>query len=158
MGKHKKNLLLRNHKAQSFPILCVAMNSGPLYKSCQPYPWSKKWPARGSLAPIDLQWKKTLLFRNHKDHSFHILCVAMYSNLLNESCQPCPRGLYRPRPGGVMGKHKKNLLLRNYKAKSFHPLYVAVLFINPANHAPGVKNGPAPWVISSHRLTIRKKT
>ena len=31
---YKKNLLLRNHKGQSFPILCVAMYSGPLYKSC----------------------------------------------------------------------------------------------------------------------------
>ena len=29
--KHKKNLLLQNHKAQSFHILYVAMSSGPLY-------------------------------------------------------------------------------------------------------------------------------
>ena len=29
--KHKKNLLLRNHKAQSFHILSVAMYSGPLF-------------------------------------------------------------------------------------------------------------------------------
>ena len=28
----KKNLPLRNHKAQSFHILCVAMYSTPLYK------------------------------------------------------------------------------------------------------------------------------
>ena len=35
--KHKKkNLLLRDHNAQSFHILCVAMYSGPLYKPCQP--------------------------------------------------------------------------------------------------------------------------
>ena len=31
MGKNKKNLL-RNHKAQSFHILCVAKYSGPLYQ------------------------------------------------------------------------------------------------------------------------------
>ena len=39
MGKTLKNILLRNHKAQSFHIFCVAMYSGPLYKSCQPFPW-----------------------------------------------------------------------------------------------------------------------
>ena len=31
------------------------------------------------------------------------------------------------------------------------------LYINPANHAPGVKNGPTPGVNSSQRLTIGKK-
>ena len=34
---------------------------------------------------------------------------------------------------------------------------VVVLFINPANHAPGVKNGPAPGIISSHRHTMGKQ-
>ena len=42
--KHKTNLLLQNHKAQSFHILCVAMYSGPLYKSCQPCPWGPYGP------------------------------------------------------------------------------------------------------------------
>ena len=39
----KKTLkhLLRNHKAQSFPILC-----GPPYKSCQPCPGVKNGPAQ----------------------------------------------------------------------------------------------------------------
>ena len=37
--KHKKNLLLRNHKAQSFHILCVAIYSVPLYKSIRAPPW-----------------------------------------------------------------------------------------------------------------------
>ena len=39
MGKTSNYLLLRNHKAQSFHILCVAMYNGPLYKSCLPCPW-----------------------------------------------------------------------------------------------------------------------
>ena len=39
MGKTQKNLLLQNHKAQSFHILCVAMYKGPLYKSCRSCPW-----------------------------------------------------------------------------------------------------------------------
>ena len=84
-GKNIKNLLLQNHKAQSFHILCVAMFSGPLYKSCQSCPWGQKWPRPGgSLAPIDLQWekhKKNLLLQNHKAHGFLtcILFVAMYS-------------------------------------------------------------------------------
>ena len=57
--KHKKNLLLRNHKAQSFHILYVAMFSGPLYKSCQSCPWGSKMAQPwGSLSPIDLQWEK----------------------------------------------------------------------------------------------------
>ena len=74
---------------------------------------TKMAPPQGSLAPIDLQWekhKKNLLLRNHKAQSFHILSVAMYSGPLYKSCQPCPWGLYRPRPGGGGGswvKHKK---------------------------------------------------
>ena len=45
--KHKKNLLLRNHKAQSFHILSVAMYSGPLYKYCKPCPWGLYRPRLG---------------------------------------------------------------------------------------------------------------
>ena len=48
MGKTLKNLLLQNHKAQSFHILFLAKYSGPLYKSCQPCPWgSIQAPPRG---------------------------------------------------------------------------------------------------------------
>ena len=54
-----------------------------------------------------------------------------------------------------------NNLLQNHKAQSFHILYVAkcvvVLFINPANHDPRVKNGTTPRVISSHRHIMGKK-
>ena len=49
MGKTSKNLLLRNHKAQSFHILSVAMYSGPLYKSCQPCPWGPYVPRPGGV-------------------------------------------------------------------------------------------------------------
>ena len=38
IGKTYKNLLLQNHMAQSFHILCGAMYSTPLYKSCQRCP------------------------------------------------------------------------------------------------------------------------
>ena len=59
-------------------------------------------------------------------------------------------------PGVSWEKHKKI-----HKAQSFHILYVAMfsgplLYINTANHAPGVKNGPASGVISSDRLTMGK--
>ena len=47
--KHKKNLLLRNHKAQSFHILCVAIYSVPLYKSCQPCPCGPHGPHPGGV-------------------------------------------------------------------------------------------------------------
>ena len=104
MGKPLKNLLLRNHKTQSFHILCVAMYSGPLYKSCQPCPWGPYGPHPGGVMGKTL---KNLL-RNHKAQSFHILSVAMYSGPLYKSCykscQPCPLGPYGPRPGGIMGK------------------------------------------------------
>ena len=49
MGKTLKNLLLRNHKAQSFHILFLAMYSGPLYKSCQLCPWGPYGPRPGGV-------------------------------------------------------------------------------------------------------------
>ena len=49
MGKTKKKKLLRYHEAQSFHILCVAMSSGPLYKSCQPCPWGPYGPRPGCI-------------------------------------------------------------------------------------------------------------
>ena len=74
-AKHKKNLLLRNHKAQSFHILFIAIYSVPLYKSCQPCPFGSirapPWGRHGK------NFKKNLLLRNHKAQSFHIVCVAM---------------------------------------------------------------------------------
>ena len=45
--KHKKKFLLRNHKAQNFHIMSVAMYSGPLYKSCQPCSWDPYGPCPG---------------------------------------------------------------------------------------------------------------
>ena len=98
--KHKKNPLLRNHKAQSFHILFVAMYSSPLYKSCQPCPWGSYRPRPGGVMGKTL---KNLL-RNHKAQNLHILCVAMYNSPLDNSCLPCPCGPYGPRPGSVMGK------------------------------------------------------
>ena len=110
MGKHKN--LLRNHKAQSFQILCVAMYNGPLYKSCQPCPWGlNRSRPRGVRRNI-----KNLLL-NHKAQSFHILYVAMYmySGPLYKSCQPCPCGQKWSGPRVIsshrltMGKHKQEL-------------------------------------------------
>ena len=107
--KHKKNLLLRNHKALSFHILYVAMYSGPLYKSCQPCPWGPYGPSfRGRHGK---NFKKILL-QNHKAQSFHILCVTIYSGPLYKSCQPCPWGPYGPAPGGSWVKHEKKSSLK----------------------------------------------
>ena len=100
----QKNLLLQNHKAQSFHILSVAMYSGPLYKSCQPCPWGPYGPRPGGVMGKTL---KNLFLRNHKAQSFHILFLAMYSGPLYKSCQLCSWGPYGPRPGGVMGKTGK---------------------------------------------------
>ena len=102
MGKTKKNLLLQNHKAQSFHILFVAIYSVPLYKSCQPCPWGPYGPHPGG--GVMGKTLKNLLLRNYKAWSFHILCVAMYNGPLYKSCLPCPWGPYGPCPGGVMGK------------------------------------------------------
>ena len=75
---------------------------------------SKMAPPLGSLAPIDLQWekhKKKSSFRNHKDQSFPILCVAMNEGPLYKSCQWwCPWSPYRPRPGGTMPIYGRNPL------------------------------------------------
>ena len=62
-----------------------------------------------------------LFSKTTRPRAFHIFCVAIYSSPLYKSCQPCPCGSYRPRPGGV----KRNKI-RNHKAKSFHILYVAM--------------------------------
>ena len=62
-GASWEKLLLRNHKTQSFHILCVAMYSGPLYKSCQPFPWGPYGPRPGGSW---VKHKKNLLLRNHK--------------------------------------------------------------------------------------------
>ena len=122
--KHKKNLL-RNHRAQSFHVLSVAMYSGPLYKSCQPCPWGsyRPCPGGGGGGGSWVKHKKNLLLQNHKTQSVHILFVAIYSVPLYKSCQPRPWGSYRPRPGGGGSWVKqKNLLL----AQSFHILFVAI--------------------------------
>ena len=139
-GKNiKKNLLLRNHKAQSFHILSVAMYRGPLYKSCQPCPWGPYGPCLGGVM------RKTLknLLRNHKTQSFYILCVAMYSSPFYKSCQPGPGVHTGPAGGGggggVMGKTKKNLLLRNYKAQSFPILFVAIQALPRGHHGKNFK-------------------
>ena len=54
---------------------------------------------------------KSLLLRNHKAKSFHILCVAMSSGPLHKSCHMCPWGPYGPRPGGVMGQNIKKIFI-----------------------------------------------
>ena len=87
--------------------------------------------------------------RNHKAQSFHILFEAMYSVPLYKSCQPCPRGPYRPHPGGRHGKNfKKSSSPKPQGPKlSFHILFLAMYsgpLFNPANCAPGVHTGPAP--------------
>ena len=114
-------------------------------------PWVKNCPAEGVISSHRLTMgkkiKKNLLLRNHKAQSFHILSGAMYSVPLYKSCQPCPWGPYGACPGGVMGKTFKNLLLHNHKAQSLYFVFkqcIVVLFINPANCAPGVHTGPAP--------------
>ena len=97
-------------------------------------PGVKNGPARGSFAPIDLQWEKhkKVFFSETTRHRDFLFCVAMFSGSLYKSCQPCPWGQIWPGPGGhylpdsQWEKHKKNLLLRNHKAQSFHILCVAM--------------------------------
>ena len=119
--KHKKNLLLRNHKAQSFHILSVAIYSGPLYKSCQPCPWGPYGPRPGGGGGGHRKnFKKSSSPKPQGPKSFYILCVAMYSGPLYESCQMCPWGPYGPRPGGVSWvKHKKIFFSETTRARDF---------------------------------------
>ena len=110
--KHKKSLLLRIHKVQSFHILCVAMYSGLPYKSCQPCTWH---PYRPRPRVVMGKTYKNLLLRNHKAQSFHVLYVAMCSGPLYKSCQPCPWGQKMDPSRGSLApidlqleKHKKS--------------------------------------------------
>ena len=108
--KLPKNLL-RNRKTQSFHILCVAMYSGPLYKSCKPCPGVHTGPAPG------MSWEKTfknLLLRIHMAQSFHMLCGPMYNTLLYKCCQRCPWGPYRPRPRHVIIYHRLIMEIQMY--------------------------------------------
>ena len=87
------------------------------------------WFPCQQIAPIDLEWekhkKKIIFSKTTRPRAFNILCAAMYSGPLYKSCQLCPWGPYRPRPGGIIGKTLKNLL-RNHKDHSFNILYVAM--------------------------------
>ena len=123
------------------------MYSGLLYKSCQPCPWDPYGPRPGGLMGKTL---KNLLLQNHKAHSNHIMCVAMYSGPLYKSCykscQPCPWGPYGPRRRASWEKHKKNLLLRTIWPRAFICCVdqcIILSFINAANGVPGVHTGHA---------------
>ena len=71
MGKSLKNLLLRNHKAQSFHILFLAMYSGPLFNPANCAPGVHTGPAPGA------SWekhKKTFFYETIWPRAF-ICCV-----------------------------------------------------------------------------------
>ena len=157
MGKTLKNLLLRNHKAQSFHILCVAMYSGPLYKSCQRCPWGPYGPRPGDVMGKTL---KNLL-RNHKTQSFHILCVAMYSGPLYKfcykSCQPCPWVHAGPAQAASWEKHKKIFFSVPIWPRAFICCVdqcIILSFISAANGTPGVHTGHAPGSMSLSTIDL----
>ena len=139
-GKNiKKNLLLRNHKTQSFHILCVAMYSGSLYKSCQPCPWGPYGPSPGGGGVMG-KTKKSSSPKPQGPELSYFVCSNIYIVPVYKSFQLCPWGPYGPRPGGVMGKTLKNLLLRNHKAQSFHILFLGMY------SGPLYKScQPCPW-------------
>ena len=159
--KHKKNLLLRNHKAQSFHILSVAMYSGPLYKSCQPCPWGPyRLRPGGGGGVMGKNFKKSSSPKPQGPKLSYFV-LAIYSGPLYKSCQLCPWGPYGPRPRGVMGRHGKNiknLLLRNHMAQSFHmlcgPMYNPLLY-KCCQWCPWGPYRPCPrHVIIYHRLIM----
>ena len=135
-------LLLRNHKAQSFHSLFVAMYSGPLCNYCQPCPWVHTGPAPGA------SWEKLYNFfflRNHMVQSFHMLCGRMYNTLLYKCCQRCPWDPYRPHPRHVIIYYR--LIMEIYEKYENENMRNVELYINSANLAPGVKYGPTAGVI-----------
>ena len=117
--KHKKNLLLRNHKAQSFHILSVAMYSGPLYKSCQPCPWGPYGPRPGGVLEKTL---KNLLLQNHKTQSFHILCVAMYKGGSNYHRPPQTTTDHHRPPQTTTDHHRLPQTITDYHRPYHRPL------------------------------------
>ena len=115
MGKTLKNLLLGNHKAQSFHILFLAMYSGPLYKSCQLCSWGPYGPRPGGV--MGKKNKKIFFSETIWPRAF-ICCVdqCMILSFIN-AANGCPWGPYRPHPRHVIIYHRlimeiyeKNLL------------------------------------------------
>ena len=123
-GRHGKNIknLLRNHKAQSFYILYVAMCSGPLYKSCQMCPGSIQAQPSGRHGK---SIKKSSSPKPQGPELSYFVCsniiVVLFINPAN--CAPGVKN--GPAPGASWEKHKTNLL-QNHKAQSFHILCVAM--------------------------------
>ena len=120
--------LLRNHKAQSFSILCVTTYKGPLYKSCQPCPWG---PYRRRPGVVMGKTKK--IFFSETTRPFHLLCVAMYSDRFLKILPTMPPGPKLDPPRGslslihLLWNKTYNTLLRNHKAQSF-PFFCVAMY------------------------------
>ena len=101
-GRHRKNiknLLLRNHMAQSFHMLCGPMYNPLLYKCCQRCPWG---PYRHVIIYHRLImeiYEKNLLC-NSMTQSLYISYTTLSCGALHKSCQSCPWGQIWPHPGG----------------------------------------------------------
>ena len=72
MGKTYKNLLLCNHKAKSLHILCAAISSGPLHKSCQPCPLGPYGPRPGGV--MGKIYKKSSSLKPHGQELSYFVC------------------------------------------------------------------------------------
>ena len=99
--------------AQNFHILCGAMYSTPLYKSCQRCPWGPYRPRHRHviiyhrlIMEIHVH-EKNLLLCNRMTQSLYIRSATMSCGALHKSCQSCPWGQIWPHPGG----HDRTLTL-----------------------------------------------
>ena len=58
-----KNLLLQNHKAESFHIWYMATSRGPLHILLKESPWGQKWPRlRAQVFTLKYKWKLLKIF------------------------------------------------------------------------------------------------
>ena len=85
-----------------------------------------------------------------------MLCGLMYNTLHYKCCQRCPWGRYRPHPRHIIIYPRLIMEIHEkiFSATAWHKACIfdiqqchVELYINPANHAPGVKYGPTPGVI-----------
>ena len=104
IGKLKKNLLLRNHKADSFHIWYMATSRGPLQKLLKESLWGQKWPSPRGQKLLHLNiyrdTLKNLLLWNHKAESFHIWYMATSRGPFDALLKESPWGKKWPHPRG----------------------------------------------------------
>ena len=124
---------------------------------------------RGSIVSIDLLWEKNskIFFSETTGPTALIFCMWQWLMVLYINCAIHAPGVKFGHAPGVDSLHRLTIgkTKKIFFSETTRPTalifcrweWLMVLYINCANHAPGVKFGHAPGVDSLHRPTIGKK-